>query len=74
MNDPERVPAAAEASPDARQRFYMTAGRLDSTLWGAGYRLCDRCGGLTIHRLVCLKCDPSGVSRIRPELQEEDVA
>ena len=70
MNDPELVPADAEASPDARQRYYMTAGRLESVLWASGYRLCDRCGNLTIHRLTCLRCDPTDASWIEPEPKE----
>jgi len=73
VTDPECVPAAAEASPDARQRFYMTAGRLAPELWASGYRLCDRCGGLTIHRLTCLRCDPADASRIAAA-PKEDVA
>ncbi len=72
MTDSEIPPSAvsADASPDVRQRFYMTAGRLDSGLWAAGYRCCDRCGGLTIHRLTCLRCDPTDASRIAPAPQE----
>ena len=71
MTDPERVSAAAaDASLDARQRYYMTGTRLDNPLWASGYRLCDRCGGLTIHRLTCLRCDPTDASRVAPAPRE----
>lgn len=69
----ESIAEAPAPQSSDRRRYFMDGSRLDGVLWAAGYRLCDRCDGLTIHRLVCLKCDPTDASRIEP-VPQEDVA
>src|SRR5215211_4412309 len=54
----EAESAVSAPQPGDRRRYYMDGSRLDGALWAAGYRLCSGCGGLTIHRTVCLRCDP----------------
>jgi hypothetical protein len=64
--DPENVSFGAgsptpssDGTTDGRRRFYTDGSRLESDLWAAGFRLCDRCGALTVHRVTCLRCDPA---------------
>ena len=43
-------------------RSYLAAGALDPELHAAGYRLCEVCGLLTVHRTICLRCSPRAVA------------